>query len=104
MSCLTPSRRADYQARVARLSITLNNLFDSYDEIAARPLSSYKFDSGEGAQQAKSRDIADIDKSVRSVQSRIDYYDQKIGGKGLYSMRFRRKSQIPSSNNSSGVL
>lgn len=92
MSCLSAARKAEYQSRIDRLSTTLAILEDTYDKAAARDIESYKFDSGEGSQQAKSRDLEKLDNQIRSVQSRLDYYQQKIDGKGLYSNRFRRKS------------
>jgi len=100
MSCLSATKKADYTARITRLQTSLAILEDTYDKAAARDVESYKFDSGEGSQQAKSRNLEDLDKQIRSLQSRIDYYQAKLDGTGLVSQRFRRKSGTLRGNSS----
>ena len=92
MSCLSTAQKARYEAKIATYTTLVVAAETALEEALARPLESYKFDSGEGSQQAKSRKLAELEKTLRSLESRLDYYQNKIDGKGLYSPRFRRKS------------
>lgn len=92
MSCLSATQKARYDSLVQ----TYTALFQAADlalqDALARPVESYKFDSGEGSQQAKGRSIPELEQTLRSIESRLNYYQNKLDGRGLYSPRFRRKS------------
>lgn len=92
MSCLSSTVRTEKEAELAKYEarlVQLNALFDSAAD--ATGLSSYKFDSGEGSQQAKFRSLDEVMDSIRFHESRINRLRGELRGTGVYNLNLRRR-------------
>lgn len=92
MSCLSSTVRTEKEAELATLEAQLVQLNAAYSA-AADPtgISSYRFDSGEGSQQAKLRPLNEIMDSIRFTQSRINRLRGELRGTGVYVANLRRR-------------
>lgn len=90
MSCLSSSRIAQLKARLTKKLVqeTAANLL--YDELLTDSNESYRFDSGEGSQQAKARKLSEVQKQISTLESEIDRLQNKLSGKGIVNMNLRR--------------
>lgn len=90
-NCLTTSRRAQLQARLTRKIAQLDLLNDAYDDaLGSGGVLSYRFDSGEGAQQTKFRSLEDMRKAISALESDINRLEQKLNHRGITQMNMRR--------------
>ncbi len=90
MSCMSPERRAEIQARIVKKKTQLTKLEAAMDEITE--IESYKFDSGEANQQTKYRKIENIQKAIDRLEAQIDFLNRKLSGKSNANMNLRRKN------------
>lgn len=91
MSCLSSTVRAEKQAELAKYEARLLKLEAAFDAATEAGLSSYKFDSGEGSQQAKFMSLNDMTTAINFTQSRINRIRGELRGTGVFSMGFRRR-------------
>ena len=91
MSCLSSTVRAekeaelaDYVARLARYKTALDATLDA-------GLESYRFDSGEGSQQAKMMSVDKLEKNIGFIQSRINRLRGELRGTGVMTTNMRRR-------------
>ena len=91
MSCLSSTVRAEKQAELANYEARLLKLETAFNAATEAGLSSYKFDSGEGSQQAKFMNLNDMMDAINFTQSRINRLRGELRGTGVYSMNMRRR-------------
>jgi len=90
MSCLSSSRIAQLKARLTKKIAQLDAANLLYDELLSDSTESYRFDSGEGSQQAKSKKLSDVQDQISTLESEIDRLQAKLAGKGIVNMNMRR--------------
>lgn len=90
MSCLTSARRAQIKARLEIKNTQLTNTYSLLDKLIADPNQMYRFDSGEGMQQASHKKLSDVEKLISSLESEINRLETKLAGKGIVNMNMRR--------------
>jgi uncharacterized small protein (DUF1192 family) len=90
MSCLSSSRIAQLKARLNKKTAQLDAANLLYDELLTDSTESYRFDSGEGSQQAKSKKLSDVQDQISILESEIDRLQAKLAGKGIVNMNMRR--------------
>lgn len=90
MSCLSSSRIAQLKARLTKKTAQLDAANLLYDELLTDSTESYRFDSGEGSQQAKSKKLSDVQDQISILESEIDRLQAKLAGKGIVNMNMRR--------------
>ena len=90
MSCLSSARITQLKARLTKKIAQLDSANLLYDELLTDSTESYRFDSGEGSQQAKSRKLSDVQDQISTLESEIDRLQAKLAGKGIVNMNMRR--------------
>ncbi len=90
MSSFTSSRIAQLKARLKTKLAQLDAANLLYDELLTDSTESYRFDSGEGSQQAKSKKLSDVQDQISILESEIDRLQAKLSGKGIVNMNMRR--------------
>ncbi len=64
----------------------------TYDRIAGSTLDEYQLTSGDGMTRAKRRSLKEMGEQLMAIESRFRYYEMKVYGRGIMTLRFRRKS------------
>jgi hypothetical protein len=91
MSCLDPTLKAYYQARYDYYVALLVKAEAYYDYLmGSEGFESFKFDSGEAMTWAKYTEPADFLKVIGTIESKIDYYRNKINGTGIVRLNLAR--------------
>lgn len=91
MPCLSSTRRSELLAILARREASLAIAEQTYDELLAQSIESYRFDSTEGSQQTKRRKLSELKDQIDSIQSEIDSINRKLRGQGITNMNLRRR-------------
>ena len=91
MTCLSSSRRTQLLARLAKREASLVIVEATYDELLASGIESYRFDSTEGEQQTKRRNLNEVKGQLDSLQSEIDSIQRQLSGQGVVNMNLRRR-------------
>ena len=63
----------------------------NYSALLSQEVESYKFDSNEGSQQAKRRQLDKIEKSIDRLTIRREVLIQKLNCSGLVNLRLYRR-------------
>lgn len=90
MSCTKSSKIAGWKKLLAKYEAQMV-IMDAKVLKAMTEIQSYKFDSNEGSQQVKYRDLEEMQKAQRYLQAQIDYYQTKICGQGLTRIGMQRR-------------
>ena len=65
----------------------------TYDKLLADPNESYKFDSGDGSQQAKKRKLSDLKEQIEKLEAEICALQSRLKGNGVVSVSTRRTAR-----------
>lgn len=76
--------------RLVKKQAQLVILEDTYNKVIAEPVKKYRFDSGDGSQQAERLSPEDIKKQINQLESEIDAICRRLSGKGLTNVTLRR--------------
>ena len=91
MGCLTTSEVAEIQVKIDRIGAQLVLAYDAFDRALENlSVEEYRFDSGDGSQKTINRDPMMAEKTIRGLESRMDWYIDHIRGKGISSFVLRR--------------
>ena len=91
MSCISSIVKAEKQAELARYIARLARYETALDSALDSGLESYRFDSGEGSQQAKIMSIDKLEKGIGFLQSRINRLNGELRGTGVITVNMRRR-------------
>ena len=83
--------RTRLKARLEKKQELLDKLYTTYDELISDGTESYRFDSGDGSQQAKKRKLAEVKSQIDQLESEIDSLCRRLAGKGLTNIALRRR-------------
>ena len=89
MVCLSTAELAKINARISSYE-TLLTAADAAVLAAQTDIESYRFDSGEGSQQAKRRKLKDILNNIESIESILRRLYQRKNGSGVFNLNLRR--------------
>jgi chromosome segregation ATPase len=85
------ARRAEIQAQIDTKTAQLTAANTTLESLLSESVESYKFDSGEGSQQAKRRKIDDLMALIQSLEAQIDWLRRKLqSGGGPRAINVRR--------------
>lgn len=87
-------RKARLRAQLAKVQAALDALYNSFMELAGTTVESYTFDSGEGIQKTKRRDLTTILDNISRLEATENHLINEIAGMGLVSIRLRRKRNV----------
>ncbi len=82
------SQKTRIEQQIAKLEAQLSAL-DSAITGAMKKHKSYRLDSGEGSQQVTNNDVDRLVAAQERLQKRLDRLYNRLGGRGLVSMRVR---------------
>lgn len=85
--------KTELKARLAKKKAQLEKLEATYDELIQDGTESYKFDSGEGSQQAKKRKLSEIKDQIDELEAEIDNIYRRLSKTGLTNVTLRRKNR-----------
>ena len=91
MSCLSTTTRTEKEAELAKHIARLARYEAALDSALDSGLESYRFDSGEGSQQAKMLSIDKLEKNIGFLQSRINRLRGELRGTGVMTTNMRRR-------------
>lgn len=91
MSGLTASVRARIQARITKLEAAIDAAEDTLLELMSSAEESYKFDSREGSQQLKNKDVTQLQQTIDDMYTQLEHLYQRLGGIGIMRLNLRRK-------------
>jgi len=87
---MTPTERAELQARLVTLQARLAALELAYTASLAGGNKSYQFNSGVGSQSVERHNPKDLQLSIESTQAEIDKTKRLLAGTQGYTMSLRR--------------
>ena len=90
MSCLSTTVKAEKEAELAKYIARLARYETALDSALESGLESYRFDSGEGSQQAKLMSVDKLEKQIGFLQSRINRLRGELRGTGVMTTNMRR--------------
>ena len=91
MSCLSSTVRTEKEAELAKYIARLAKYEAALDSALDSGLESYRFDSGEGSQQAKLMSTDKLEKGIGFLQSRINRLRGELRGTGVMTTNMRRR-------------
>jgi len=83
--------RTRLKARLEKKEDLLDKLYITYDELISDGTESYRFDSGDGSQQAKKRKLSEVKDQIDQLESEIESLQRRISGKGLTNIALKRR-------------
>jgi hypothetical protein len=85
---------ATYARLLAELE-KLEELYDlavaTYEKLLQQDKISYRFDSGEGSQQARRVKMSEVSQEIEWISSRADNIRARLNGRRVVNMNLRRK-------------
>ena len=93
MGCLTTSEVAEIQVKIDRITAQLVLAYTAFDKsLSGAAEEEYRFSSGGdgGSQHTIRRDPEKVEKLIRGLESRLEWYINKIRGKGISTVVLRR--------------
>lgn len=78
-------------ARLERYQALLEKAYDTLDGLLGDELSSFELDTSEGRQRIVQKRVASVSKEINRLEAEIEYLCNRLNGKGLVSIRLRRK-------------
>lgn len=89
-NCWNAAERARIRALIATKEAQLNLLNATYNETATKEIHSYRFDSGEGSQQATRRKLNEISGEITKLEAEIRRLYRRLECGGLKKFVLRR--------------
>jgi len=84
------SRRADLVALRAKRVASLAIAEATYDDLLAKGIEDFSLNTGEGTQSAKRRSLAELKKTIDSLQADINQIDARLNGCGIVGLTVAR--------------
>lgn len=86
------TNRRILRARLTRKMGLLEKAYETYDELLSDGVESYRFDSGDGSQQTKKRNLNELKTQIDKLESEVDSICRQLDRKGLTNIALRRSS------------
>ena len=91
MSCYSSTRQARIRERLEQIEQQLTVANETYTELLAESIESYKFDSAEGSQQTKRRNLDELKRQIDSLLGERELLLRKLACGGIVNLNLRRK-------------
>ncbi len=91
MSCLSSTRQARFRARLAEINQQLTVANETYAELLAEPVESYRFDPGDGMQHAKRKNLKEFKDQIDSLIREREQLLRALECGGVVNLNLRRK-------------
>jgi hypothetical protein len=87
----TAERIAELQAQLTAKQTQLTAAYTAFEEMIAGKIQSYRFDSGEGEQQARYVNWKELAEIIEMLEAQIDWIRRRLQtGGGLRAVNLRR--------------
>lgn len=91
MTCISATRKAFWEAQLAKKYLQLDTANTTYDELLARNAQDYSLNTRmEGDQRVKIQDLDRIKRQIVILEKEIDGLEQKLAGGGIMNLNLRR--------------
>lgn len=91
MTCISATRKAFWEAQLAKKYLQLDIANTTYDELLARNAQDYSLNTRmEGDQRVKIQDLDRIKRQIVILEKEIDGLEQKLAGGGIMNLNLRR--------------
>ena len=91
MTYLSSEKRAELEAKKARLETLLNEAYDTYESMLGSKNKSYRFDSGEGSQSATKHTLKEMTDTIEHLEAHLDHICRRLRGGLVVNLNVRRK-------------
>ena len=92
MACLRSSTRSRLIDRYNKKLAQLGKADAAYDILLDKgDIESYNFDSGDGRQQVKRRQLSELTKTIADLESQLDAIQRRLSGMGLTTFNLSRR-------------
>ena len=88
---LSATRITQIEARITSLQAIADANEAAYLEAVSVGVEDYRVDTGEGSSRTKRRKLTEFDDIMESLWRQIDYWNNKLGRKGITNLNLRRK-------------
>ena len=92
MGYLNSTERSTLIARRTEYEEMLEVVKATYLSELAVPTEEYRFNSGEGSQQARRRKLNDLKEQIEWLEGEIDLINRRLKGSGIVTLNVRRKA------------
>jgi len=93
-NCLNQSERDRIREEIATKEAQKAKAETLLDTLLGEEIESYRFDSGEGSQQAKRRKLTEVKEIIDSLEQEIANLYRRLECGGLVVMNLRRKQRV----------
>ena len=87
------AKRSEIEAKIISKKNSLAIAQETYDKLLADPIESYRFDSGDGSQQAKKRKLNELKEQIEKLEVEICALETRLRGHGVVSVSTRRSGR-----------
>jgi hypothetical protein len=91
MNSLPTNLAAFYLQQLTKWQTAVTTLNTLYENLAASTLDEYNLGSGDGRVMGKRKDLTKVGNELGYAEERYGYYYKKLYGRGLMTLRTRRK-------------
>ena len=88
---LTAARQTSVKNQIAIIDAQLAKANTTYESLLGQEVESYRFDSGEGSQQAKRRKLDALESSIEYLNIRREKLLQRLNCSGLVNINLDRR-------------
>jgi hypothetical protein len=78
-------------AELEKLEELYNHAVATYEKLLQQEINSYRFDTGEGSQQARRVKMSEVSQEIEWISSRADNIRNRLNGRRVVNMNLRRK-------------
>lgn len=91
MTCISATRKAFWEAQLAKKYTQLDVANTNYEELLARNAADYSLNTRmEGDQRVKIQDLDRLKRQIVILEREIDGLEQKLAGGGIMNLNLRR--------------
>ena len=91
MNSLPQNVRNVYAVQVDFWRAQVTNLSNLYAKLTESTLDEYDLSSGDGRTKGKRKDLSKVGEELNAAMNRLRFYEQKLYGRGITTIRLRRK-------------
>ena len=88
------SKTQRIRARLRAKETQLENAYSTFERLLAEDVERYRFDSGDGSQLARRRNLDELRRQISTLENEIDALYNRLNRQGLTTVTLRRKNRF----------